>query len=511
MIQTQISDGYTSAASMVSYIRKHIPEIKVSYLMHEKRVNGLTEDIMAQLNENPPSLVIIPDAGSNDQAQIKKLNGLGVDVIVLDHHSINEDTVIEHGIIVNPQLCLDTFSNDEFSGVGVTYKFLQALDDFYGFNGADEYLDLVAIGNISDSVSQVQPETRYYIYKGLSNVKNPFFKELIKKNADWADEIYPTIVSWQLVNHLNAIIRVGSMEEKTTIFRAMLGEEDTITRISKYRGIEREVTETLPQQAVRLSVNARSRQNRLKKKLLEEATQKVDEQGLHNNAFIILTLDEVPSGFSGFLASDLAGTYRKPTLVLTWVESEQTYNGSLRAYNGGALQNVKSFLEETGLFNWIRGHEGAAGVSINEDSLKKLDKAINKKLQFEASEGLIPVDFEISSKALTVELIKEVASYEKHFGKDCDPPVFAITGIEIDCSTIQFSSIMKTMYKGVELLGFNIDKRLQDLAMDGKLAVIDIVGELGLNHFNGNVTPQVKITAIDIKEVKDKPAFTFEF
>lgn len=510
VIQDSDADGWTSCCAMVGYARKQFPKLAIEYLIHDKRVNGLTETMMKQIYELEVSLVIVPDAGSNDQSQIKELNEKGIDVIVLDHHSINEDTVIEHGIIINPQLCLDTFPNPDFSGVGVTYKFLQALDNHYGFNGADEYLDLVSIGNISDSVSQVHPESRYYIYKGLANIKNPFFKELIKKNADWADEIYPMIVSWQLVNHLNAIIRMGTMEEKQTVFKAMLGEEDTITRISKYRGIEREVTETLPQQAVRLCSNARGRQNRLKKKLLDEAMQKVEEQGLHNNAFIILTLDEVPNGFSGFLAGDLAGTYRKPCLVLTWFEKDKTYNGSLRAYSGGSLQNVKSFLEELSLFEWIRGHEGAAGVSISEGNLRILDKAINKKLQF-ASNSLIPVDFEISSKALTIDLVKEVASYDKHFGKNCEPPVFAITDVEIDCSTIQFSGIMKTATRGVELLSFNVDKRLEELADSKKIAVVDLVGELGLNHFNGAVTPQVKITAIDIKQVREKPAFSFEF
>lgn len=510
VIQDSDGDGWTSACATVGYIRRQFPHVEVEYLIHEERVNGLTEKMMSQISVLDVGLVIVPDAGSNDQTQIKELQEKGIDVIVLDHHAIEEDTVIEYGTIINPQLCLDSYPNDQFSGVGITYKFLQALDDFYGLNGADEYLDLVAIGNISDSVNQTQPETRHYIYKGLSKIKNPFFKELVKKNADWADEIYPSLVSWQLVNHLNAIIRVGSMEEKLAVFRAMLGEEDTITRISKYRGIEREVTETLPEQAVRLCVNARSRQNRLKRKLLKEASQKVEEQRLDRNAFIILTLDKIPSGFSGFLAGDIAGTYRRPTLVMSYYEEDNTYNGSLRAYSGG-LQNVKSFLEETGLFNWVRGHEGAAGVSISAENLQVLDKVINKKLQFEASENLIPVDFEISSKALTVDLIEEVASYERYFGKNCEPPSFAITGVEIDCSTIQFSSIMKTMVKGVELLSFNIDKRLQDLAMDKKLVVVDIVGELGLNHFNGNITPQVKITAIDIKQVKDKPAFTFEF
>src|SRR5690606_29960535 len=131
---------YTSSCLPINYIRKYFPEVEVEYLIHEMRVNGLTEDMMNKIKKLNVDLVIIPDAGSNDQTQIKELNGLGIDVIVLDHHAIEEDTVIEHGVIVNPQLCLDTYPNDALSGVGITYKFLQALDDFYGLNGANDFL-----------------------------------------------------------------------------------------------------------------------------------------------------------------------------------------------------------------------------------------------------------------------------------------------------------------------------------------------------------------------------------
>lgn len=459
--------------------------------------------MMEHIDGNLPTLVLLPDSGSNDQLQIKKLVEQGIDVIVLDHHSIDKETKIEYGVVVNPQLCLDSYPNENFAGVGITYKFLKALDEYCNFTGADEYLDLVAIGNVSDSVSMLEPETRYYVYEGLSNVKNPFFKALIDKNADWADEIYPMIVSWQLVNHLNAIIRVGSMEEKTTVFRAMLGEEDTITRISKYRGVEREVTETLPEQAVRLCVNARSRQNRAKKKLIEEAFQKVEEQGLNKNAFIIVELDNVPSGFSGFVGGDLAGTYKKPVLVLSWVEKENAYTGSLRGHNSSPVQNVKSFLEELGLFNWIKGHENAAGISIPKENLKMLDKAINSKLQFESNMNKIAVDFQINSKALTVSLVKDVAQYDRYFGKNCEQPLFAVTGMELRCKDITFGSTMKTVVNGVEILSFTIDKKLEELAKDNKIAVVDIIGTLGVNNFRGETTPQLKVEAINIKEVKD--------
>ncbi len=50
----------------------------------------------------------------------------------------------EDAVIVNNQL--SDYPNKELSGVGVTYKFCKALDEWFGQDYADEFLDLVAVG-----------------------------------------------------------------------------------------------------------------------------------------------------------------------------------------------------------------------------------------------------------------------------------------------------------------------------------------------------------------------------
>jgi single-stranded-DNA-specific exonuclease len=50
---------------------------------------------------------------------------------------------------------------------------------------ADEFLDLVALGNCGDMMSLKSPETRYLITKGFKkeNIKNPFIDYMIDKNS----------------------------------------------------------------------------------------------------------------------------------------------------------------------------------------------------------------------------------------------------------------------------------------------------------------------------------------
>lgn len=468
--------------------------------MHESRSNGLTDYMMKRLKNNKPDLLFMPDSGSNDHLQLKELSDLEVDVIILDHHIVESGaSPCDSVVTVNPQLCLDTYPNENLAAGGIVYKFLQALDDYYNINDADSYLDLVAISTISDAMELTEKESRYYVYKGLGNIQNSFIKQLILKNADWAKEIHPTIVSFHISNFINATIRIGTVEEKETVFRALLNEEDTTSRISKYRGVERVVVETLAEQAYRLCVNARGRQNRRKAKLYEEAVAQIEENQLDQNIFIVVKLDDVPSGFSGLVAMSIASSYRKPAIVVS-KGKDGLYTGSLRGNSSSPVENIKSFLLETELFEFIRGHEAAAGLAVTEENLAKLDKAINSKLQFEKSSKPIEVDFEIHSSSLTTSLIEEVEGYAKHFGKGCEEILFAITDVEVNCSDITFGNTQKFSKGNIEIMSFSVDNRFQSLASEGKSAKITIIGTLGLNRFLGKVTHQVKAEAFDIKE-----------
>lgn len=503
------ADGFCSGSIFVQYIRKNFPHIEITYLMHEARTNGLTVYMMKKILESSSRLVVLPDSGSNDFEQHKTLKDNGIDVLVLDHHTCEKES--EHAVVVNPQLCLDTYPNENLAAGGIVYRFLQAMDVYYNLNDADSYLDLVAISSIADAMDMTEKETRYYVKKGLGNIQNPFIKQLIYKNAGWAKEIFPLLVSFQIANFINAIIRVGDLSEKEIIFRAMLGEEENTTRISKYRGVEREVTETLPELSYRLCVNARSRQNRLKKKLTDEAVLQVSEKELDKNAFIIVELDDVPSGFSGFVASGIAGVYRKPTLVVSHNATDNLYVGSLRGHPASPVVNVKSFLEGLELFEFIRGHEGASGLAITKKNLLLLDEVINSKLQFSSESNSMDVDFEINSKSLTEGLINEVSGLAKHFGKGCDEPLFAITDLELRCADGVYKNTMKFTKGNIEIMSFDVDQRLVDLAEENMIANVSIVATLSLNHFLGKATPQVMIKSLRINSTKEDSFGGFVF
>jgi single-stranded-DNA-specific exonuclease len=103
---------------------------------------------------------------------------MGYDILVLDHHEA--DHYSEYAVVVNNQLSKN-YENKALSGVGVVYKFLSYIDQCRGTDYAREYIDLVALGEISDMMNMETVENRFLCEYGLNNITNKFFSELVSK------------------------------------------------------------------------------------------------------------------------------------------------------------------------------------------------------------------------------------------------------------------------------------------------------------------------------------------
>ena len=231
-------------------------------MLHEKKKHGLSNDITIP---EGTTLLIIPDAGSNDYKELKKLKDRGIDVIILDHHEA--EYVSEDAIVVNNQLC--DYPNKNLCGAGIVYKFLQALDDYYFEMSADDYLDLVALANIADVMDITELETKRLIDKGLENVKNPMFKAIIDKRAyDIKGQVTINNVAFYIVPVINAIIRVGSLGGKDLLFQGFLEKYQTFKY--KKRGEDELVDEIIYNKVAREGTNLKAKQTREMDKYLKD-------------------------------------------------------------------------------------------------------------------------------------------------------------------------------------------------------------------------------------------------
>ena len=116
-------DGFTSASLMCNYMLEM--ELSPLVYIHSGKQHGITPEAIKYIEEVHPQLIIIPDASSSEGVIHETLISSGIDIIVLDHHEVEGDSP---AIIVNNQSS-NNFPNKSLSGVGIVYKFCQALDE----------------------------------------------------------------------------------------------------------------------------------------------------------------------------------------------------------------------------------------------------------------------------------------------------------------------------------------------------------------------------------------------
>ena len=211
-------DGYTSSALFYNYFNRLFPayvQNHIRYVVHPGKAHGIpleevTDDI---------KLVIAPDSSSNEFSIHEELKERGVDVLVIDHHLAPEAS--KYACVINNQLC--NYENKTLSGVGMVWKFCSYFDKLMNLNLANEFLDLAALGIIADVMDLRQLETRWIIVNGMDNINNPFIKAMVNKESYFIkDELNPHKVAFYLVPGINAVTRVGSIEEKMVLFESML-------------------------------------------------------------------------------------------------------------------------------------------------------------------------------------------------------------------------------------------------------------------------------------------------
>lgn len=363
-------DGFTSSAILYNYIeknyRKKYHNYTIEYHIPEGKEHGLAT-LMNNLSESKKyDLILIPDAGSNDIEECKILKEMGYDIIIWDHHLMSQNN--NNAIIVNNQFS-NNYSNKDLSGVGVVYKFLQLLDDRNRRRDADNYLDLVAVGETSDMVNLNTLENRFITNRGLSNLTSLGIRELIKQQAYSLFGCKSEEVTEQFLNNIsltplqvafyispliNALIRVGTQREKEILFQSFIHGNEIVQSTKKGH---RDELETIATQSARNCINARSRQNKEKERVLELLDIQIIENCLDENKILILNADDLDTSntLTGLCAMGVAAKYKKPVILGRTTPDGQFLKGSIRGQNNSELKDFRQFLLNSNLIEYVEG------------------------------------------------------------------------------------------------------------------------------------------------------------
>ena len=520
-------DGYCSSAIFLNYLNRHFPhwiQNQVEYFMHDGKQHGLGDANIGDLIQRGFKLVICPDSASNDYEQHQVLKEHDIDVLVLDHHEAEK--VSEYACIINNQLC--DYPTKSLCGGAVVYKFCCYIDKLMGTNYAIDYEDLTALALIGDMMNMKDFETHYLTKDGLQRIRNPFFQEMVTRQHYKLDNnMTPFGIAFYVVPYINAMTRSGTLEEKYLIFEAMLEWRADEMIPSTKRGFKG-TFEKRVEQAGRTCFNVKSRQKKNQDASLENIENIITELGLLENKILVVPTEqeEVDKNLAGLIANQLASKYARPTLVLRRIEASNkvievdenynlidmvdngttvVYEGSGRNYGKSRLENFRQFCNDTGLVVYAEGHASAFGVCIREENLQTFINKTNELLKDFDTTPCYFVDLEVTADQLNDNEVFAIGSNSDIWGQGLEEPLIAITNIRLTADDIHYmgekKNTLKLTFPGrrTSMLKFNIKEEEKEILDPGSGAItITAIGKCSLNHYMGNVTPQVILEDFDI-------------
>lgn len=521
-------DGYCSAAMMYLYIKRMDADYPIEYILHTKaKAHGLSDDIVIPKDIQ---LLIIPDAGTNDVKECKALSESGIEILILDHHEMEEEN--KYALIINNQMS-DRYENKNLCGAGVVYRFLQALDNENWNEFSDDYLDLCALANISDVMDMRSFETRYFTNIGLLNIKNKCFKALINaQNYSMNGKINIHNVQWYCTPILNGMIRIGSQEEKELLFRAFIEQDEFFEykkKATKNKPAET-IQESIYDRAARLCKNAKSRQDKQKEKSVLQISEIAESLPFDDKIVMIDVSDILDEGLTGVVAIKIAEQFNKPCILLkkhigfknnkvifnretgrlikTGKKSEIVYGGSARNIDYSPIDSFKDVVNATGILNG-KGHANAFGIV--DLPIYKKDEAINvmngilRDIEYDST---YRVDFILDVDDVSIPLVIELSKFEDIVCQGIEEPMLAIENINLtrDCfevfgkneDTISFTidGIKYIQFKCKE--GNQLYDFLQNAWDENDSVIFNIVGKPSINEYNGVRTPQIIIEDVAV-------------
>ena len=499
-------DGFTSAAIFIQYLRKWNKEVNIVPILHKGKGHGLSDTYDDVINAHP-SYVVLPDAGSNDFEYIESIcnDFKGIEFLILDHHIVEPDTHFsDHAIIVNNQLSPD-YKNKDLCGAGVTWQFCRYYDSLKGTSYADEYIDLAALGIVSDMMSMLSLENRYIVHTGFKNIKNYFFQALCEKQSfSMGGKVTPITVAFYITPLINAMIRAGLQEEKERCFMAFIDGHQLVP--SQKRGAKGTFEEVAIESA-RECTNARAKQNRILDKAVEQLEIKIHKYNLLENKILFIRLeedDQFPPELNGLVAMKLSAKYKKPTIVAR-LNDEGEIKGSSRGLNESELTSFKNFRDESGYFTFTAGHDNACGIGIMDKNLSAFHSYANNALaNVDFGESWYEVNFErIAADSDIQDLIYDIAAHEDLWGQGCPEPLIHIKDINLTKKDIQVmgknQDTVKITKFGIAYMKFHAKDFIEELGKYDEVK-LEVVGRANLNEWGGTYTPQIFISNYQIED-----------
>ncbi len=419
------ADGVTATALLVQTLAAFDGRVQ-PYIPH--RVDegyGLNCEALDRLAADGARLVITVDCGIRSPVEVAHGNALGLDMIVTDHHSIQQDAA-DHDIlppalaVINPKQQIDPYPFRDFAGVGLAFKLAQALlmaekrEPIAAQPVAlqeRDLLDLVALGTVAD-LAPLLGENRSLVQRGLAELnkpRRPGIQAMLEEAKLAPGKVDAIAIGFVLGPRINA---AGRLDTARISYDLLTAPDSLAAR-------------PLAEQVADLN---RQRQDKTQQ-LVDLAKGHISAEMAGGYLYLIADRGFHP-GIVGLVAGRLAEEYYRPVLVAE-IGDEETH-GSARSIPDfnitEALDDCRELLVRHG------GHAAAAGFTVRNENLDalrgRLEQAAAEKLAGVDLAPTLAVDAEVSLSDLDFALVKQLAQLEP-CGYANPQPVFVSRGLEV--------------------------------------------------------------------------------
>jgi len=146
--------------------------------------HGIQESFIEFVRENGYRLIVTVDNGIVSREGVKKLNAIGCEVIITDHHIVQPEMLPPAFTIMNPQLPECQYPFKQLAGVGVVLMLIRYLGRLWNHPVDPASYFWTAVGSIADKVPMV----------GLNRI-------LVRYVLEHFDEVQDETVTFLLRNY----------------------------------------------------------------------------------------------------------------------------------------------------------------------------------------------------------------------------------------------------------------------------------------------------------------------
>lgn len=369
---------------------------------------GINQRIVDEVKEKGFSMILTCDNGIAAVSEVQYAKDLGFTVIVTDHHEV-QDEFPNADAVIDPKREDDTYPFKGLCGAGVAYKLILALYEKLGepTEKISDLLQYVAIATVADIMDLVD-ENRVMVKHGLAileHTDNVGLRAILDRQELIGKKLSGYHIGFVIGPCFNASGRL-----KTADMAIDLLEEKDEAKALK-----------LAQELKDLNDERKS----LTVAGAEQAYEIVEERlknGIDKRVLLVL-LPDCHESIVGIIAGRVKERYHKPTIVFTRTENGMIKGSarSIEAYNiFEELIKCKDLLAHFG------GHKMAAGLSLEESNLEKLENRLNEGCTL-TDEDMLPVvsiDIAMPIQYASEQFVKELELLEP-LGKANEKPLFA--------------------------------------------------------------------------------------